>query len=313
MKNQNVIMGVDISKECLDISLNNMHYQYDNNDCGIKKLLNLAKKNNIGKIICEATGGYETALICSCNLADIVICRVNPRQVRDFAKASGKLAKTDKIDAKILVEFAGIFNTRPTNILDNINILECVRQRSILVSTKSDIKKRCAKVGDQFIKTSLQKIIATIEAEIIAFDVKIRTMIEASQSLKNNYNILQSFCGVGATTSAIILAEIPEIGTLSSQEICALTGLAPYNKDSGKKSSKRSIRGGRKPVRNALYMAATVAVRHNAKIKSFYNNLLGRNKPFKLAITAVMRKIIIILNAMVKNNMIYSQNHIVMQ
>ncbi len=305
MEKENVIMGIDVSKDKLDVSLNSTHYQYNNDDTGINSLLEFACEQKVNKLICEATGGYEINLICQSNQRNILIYRVNPRQVRDFAKASGKLAKTDKIDAKILVDFAKVFPTQTTDISSNISLMELIRHRQNMALAKADNLKRHQKTFSEHVKISLERMIEYFDEEISICEIKIKKMIDSDNNLKEKDNIIQSFCGIGYITAGVLLAEMPEIGTLNSREIAALAGVAPFNRDSGKKSAKRSINGGRKILRNAIYIAATVAIRHNMQIKQFYTRLIEQKKPFKVAITAVMRKILVILNAMVKNNQMW--------
>lgn len=302
MKKEFIIMGIDISKNKLDISIKNKHYQYTNSNIGIAKLIKFAKNNNVDKIICEATGGYELNLIDHCNKADILIYRVNPRQVRDFARASGVLAKTDKIDAEILTKFATFVDLIPTNIQNNLELVELTRHRQSLVEQKANILKRYKQVTQSSIKISIENIINSLEIEILLFEEKISKIIEDDQDFSAKNNILRSIPGIGPAVSSILISEMPELGNSTPQKIAALAGLAPYNRDSGKSCKTRSIKGGRKNVRNALYMAALAAIRHNSKIKSFYQRIFDNKKIFKIAIVAAMRKILVIANSMIQNN-----------
>ena len=212
------------------------------------------------------------------------------------------------------MEFAEVFakniDLQHTDLSDNFALSELVRNRQILVAARADNLKRHGKTYSDFVRASLEKIIAQLDEEIIAFDEQIKKRTNGDNTLKNKDNILQSFCGIGSVTASVLLAEMPELGTLDGKKIAALAGLAPYNADSGRKSGKRAIKGGRKIVRNAIYMAALTAIRHNEVMKSFYNRLKEQKKPFKIAITAVMRKILLTLNAMLKNNQQWNENFI---
>lgn len=261
-------------------------------------------------MVCEATGGYEMSLIMLCNKHKILIFRVNPRQVRDYAKASGKLAKTDKLDAKILVEFAKVFELQPTDISGNYPLSSLVRHRLNFVEQRSINLKQHGKTNDEKIRISLEKIIVALDEEIANIDVQISALIKSDNNLNKKERILKSFIGIGDKTAAILLAELPELGTISAGKISALTGLAPFNSDSGMKTGKRSIRGGRKVPRNALYMATLVATRHNPVIHNYYNRLKEKGKCFKQAITACMHKVLIIINTMLKNNQEWNKNYV---
>ena len=298
-----VTMGIDVSKDTLDISLHNKSYQYTNGSTAIAKLIKFAKTKNVGRIVCEATGGYEINLIILCNKHNMMVCRVNPRQVRDFAKASGVLAKTDKIDAKIIVSFANIFDLYPTDISESIELAQLAKHRENLVKERSNNLKRSKKLSCDFVKKSIASIMHLLNEEISQCDQQIQALINADSSLKEKSDIMTSVKGVGATTAAaMLLAFMPEIGNVENSKVAALAGLAPYNRDSGKMTGKRSVKAGRKSVRNTLYMAAVVAIRFNKKMKAFYDRLIQQKKPYKVAITAVMRKLLITLNAMIKSN-----------
>jgi transposase len=307
---QNLVMGIDVCKARLDVVLKGKHYQYDNNEKGIIALLEFAKKNRVEKLVCEATGGYEIPLIMLCNEHKLLICRVNPRQVRDYAKASGKLAKTDKLDAKILVEFAGVFELQPTDISGSFSLSSLVRHRLNLVEQKAINLKQHGNIIDCKIKISLEKVIAILDEEISDIDGQIADKIDSDNELNKKANLLKSFVGIGDKITAILLAELPELGTISNGKITALAGLAPYNSDSGMKNGKRSIRGGRKIPRNALYMGSLVAMRYNPVISKYYKMLRAKGKCFKSAITACMHKILVILNSMLKNNQEWNEKYV---
>lgn len=302
MKNAVITAGIDVSKDKLDVYCQKKYYEYANDKGGIKSLIAFCRKKDVEKLICEATGGYEIPLVLACNAEKLPISRINPRQGRDFAKASGKLAKTDRIDARTLDEFLRAFDCKTTDISANAELSAWVRHRETLVAERADAKKRHAKSTLPGVQAQLEKLIACLGEQIAEAEEKIEEIIENDNKNAQKREILQSFRGVGAVVSSVVIAELPEIGQVSAAQIAALAGVAPYNADSGKKTGKRCIRGGRKIVRNALYQAALVAKGHNSEMKKYYEKLVEKGKSFKQAIVAVMRKILITLNSMVKNN-----------
>lgn len=302
-------IGVDVSKATLDVFFHRKYYQYKNDADGIQSIIALLREKDARRIICEATGGYETALVLACNAANVPVCRINPRQARDYAKAAGKFAKTDRIDACMLAEFDRIFSPKETFLAENAELSEWVRHRQTLVDQRADCKKRLDKATCSGVRMSAETVIATLDEQIEEADTAVKTIVARHDAFHKKYTLLTSFCGVGTATASVIIADMPELGTLSAAEAAALAGLAPYNADSGKKTGKRSIRGGRKNIRNALYMAALSGIRHNETCKEYYARLKNAGKTFKQAIVAVMRKILITLNAMLKNNRTWNADY----
>jgi transposase len=309
MKNTVITSAIDVAKDKLDVYCQGKYYKYANDKEGIESLIEFCRKNNVEKLICEATGGYEIALVLACNAENLPIVRINPRQARDFAKASGKLAKTDAIDARTLDDFLRVFDPKATDISANVEISGWVRHRETLVKQRADAKKRHAKATLPGVQSQIEKLIECLDEQILEADEKIKESVEQDAEAAKKDEILQSFCGVGPVSATTIVAELPEIGKVSAAQIAALVGVAPYNCDSGRKTGKRSIRGGRKIVRNALYMAALSSIKHNQKIKKYYEKRLNDGKSFKQAIVAAMRKILITLNSMVKNNQKWNPGH----
>ena len=309
MKNAVITMGIDVSKDKLDVYCQGKYYKYDNKREEIKSLVAFCRNKGVEKLICEATGGYEIPLVLACNAEKLPISRINPRQGRDFAKATGKLAKTDKIDARTLDEFLRVIDCKTTDISANSELSAWVRHRETLVAQRADAKKRHAKSTLSGVQAQIEKLIECLSEQITEAEEKIEEIIENDNKNAQKRDILQSFSGVGAVVSSVVIAELPEIGQVSSAQIAALVGVAPYNADSGKKTGKRCIRGGRKIVRNALYLAALVAKGHNSRMKKYYEKIVKKGKSFKQAIVAVMRKILVTLNSMVKNNQKWNPGH----
>ncbi|MET0156034.1 MAG: IS110 family transposase [Rickettsiales bacterium] len=304
-----ITMGIDVSKDKLDVFCQEKHYQYSNDKEGIKSLIDFCRKKNVAKLVCEATGGYEVALVLACNAEKLPIARINPRQARDFAKAGGKFAKTDRMDARMLEDFLRVFDPKATDVSASAELSAWVRHRQTLVDQRADAKKRHGKATQAEIQSSIEKLIECLDEGIAEADGKIKETIEKDDGTAKKKEVLQSFCGVGPVAAATLLAELPELGKVSQAQIAALAGVAPLNADSGRKTGRRAIRGGRKIVRNSLYMAAVSAARHNKKCAEYYQRLAAKGKSFKQAIVAVMRKILLTLNAMIKNNQRWNENY----
>ena len=299
-------IGIDVSKAKLDLAFDAKATDstVSNDADGIEELVQLLPEPGTCLIVVEATGNYERALVV--RLVDVghVVAVVNPRQVRDFAKALGKLAKTDKIDARIIALFGKL--TRPRAVAKTKELLgeldQLVTRRRQLIGTRTAEKNRQSHAASQVVRKSIQHVLDTINKDIKAIDREIEKLVQSDDDWKNRAELLGTMPGIGDVTSATIIAELPELGELNRQQITALVGLAPFNRDSGTMRGKRSIFGGRQSVRTALYMAALSARRHNPIIKEFSKRLSDQGKPPKLIITACMRKILVTLNTMVKNN-----------
>jgi transposase len=256
------------------------------------------------RVVVEATGGLERELVAELLAAGVTVAVVNPRQVRDFAKGLGRLAKTDRIDAQTLALFAERADPRPTSATPakQQELDALVTRRRQLVGLRSVERTRRRQTANQTAQRSLDKTLKFFDGQITAIDQAIARLIEADDDWRAKRDVLQSVPGVGPTTSATLLAELPELGQLNRQAIAALAGVAPFNHDSGKHRGQRRIRGGRSALRAALYMAAFSATRFNDKIRAFAEKLRQAGKPHKLVITACMRKLLTILNAIVRKN-----------
>ena len=296
-------IGVDVSKNTLDffISASRSHLQFANTASDFKKIIR--KINTFGDVlvVMEATGGYEKSFAQALAKANLQVAVINPRQVRDYAKSLGILAKTDRIDAKVISKFAQMIKPKP-NVVYNENqnnLAELNARRRQLVDMITAEKNRLDKVGKET-KKSIKKILGALEKELKDVSSKIANLVAEDAEYQRKDVLLQTIKGVGQVTSNGLIADLPELGTLTAKQITALVGIAPLNRDSGKMRGKRTIWGGRANVRNALYMATLIATRYNPRIKSFYQRLCASSKAKKTALIACMHKLLIIMNAMIK-------------
>lgn len=309
-----IYIGIDVSKSTLDIynSSDASFYQYDNSAMGIKKLASDFKriKKNEMLITLEATGGYEKPAARTLVEKGFHVTIINPRIIRAFAKACGKLAKTDKIDAKIIADYAEKMQPESRLVYNENqeNISELSVRRSQIIAMIVAEKNRLDKVSPA-IRKSILRIIKLLEKELAEIDSQLKQSVQADESFAQKHTLLTSMKGVGPKTATALIAYLPELGMLEDRKIAALAGLAPFNCDSGKMRGKRMIWGGRSSVRTSLYMATMAAVRSNKAIKDFYQRLVSVGKPKMVALTACMRKLIIIMNAMIRNNQPWRQNY----
>jgi len=298
-------VGIDVSKAQLDVAVrpSGERMRVGNSEQGIAELI--ARLSGVGPtlVIVEATGGYQAALVASLAIAKLPTAVVNPRQVRDFAKATGRLAKTDAIDADVLAHFGEVLRPEPKPLLDEQTLaLEALitRRRQVVEMITAE-KNRLAQTHKS-LRASIKSHINFLQRELQDIHRDLDEMLRQSPLWREQEDLLRSAKGVGRTTVATLFAELPELGKLDRKQIAALVGVAPINRDSGTYRGKRMIWGGRASVRAALYMAALVATRHNPTIRAFYERLCAAGKPKKLALTACMRKLLTILNAMVRTN-----------
>ena len=304
MKKQEVV-GIDVSKAQLDVALLHAQeeLQYANDATGIEQLVKHLKTLEIDLVVTEATGGYETAVATALAAAGLRVAVVNPRQVRDFAKATGRLAKTDRIDARVIAAFGEAIKPeiRPLADEDARELEGLLVRRSQLVAMKVQESNRLG-LAKSAMRKGIKKHIAWLEQEIDRLDVDLTAALRKSPAWRAKDELLQSFKGIGPLSSGTLMVGLPELGRLDRRAIAALVGLAPFNNDSGKMRGRRSIYGGRSRVRTMLYMAATSAIRFNPVIREFYQRLTARGKPHKVAMVACMRKMLTILNAMVRQS-----------
>lgn len=299
-----MFVGIDVSKAHLDVFVRptGEAFRLKNDDDGIAELVKRVAALKPTLVVMEATGGYEEACSLALALASVRMAVVNPRQVRDFAKALGRLAKTDKIDAEVLAHFAEAIRPAVTQVEDEATreLHALVDRRSQLVDMRTAELNR-KELAPRSVQKELDRHISWLDKRISDVDKQIRTKIRQNPEWKAKDKLLQSAAGVGNVTSQRLIVSLPELGMVSHKRITALVGLAAYNVDSGQSKGQRKCWGGRADVRTALYMAALTAKSWNPSIKSFYERLVRKGKPKKVALTACMRKLLIELNAMVRD------------
>jgi transposase len=303
-------VGIDVAKDSFDVASDpaGLKLSLPNDPAGRQRLLDSLQAQAVDLIVLEATGGYERDLVADLLHAGFPVVVANPRQVRDFARGIGKLAKTDPIDAEVLACFARVVkpHPRPQPPGPMGALAELVMRRQQLTVLRTQESNRLPHARHASVRKSLQKILRTLDQQILDLDKLIRQNIESDDDLRRKDEIVQSVKGVGPGTSAMLLGRLPELGRLNRQEIAALVGVAPWDIKSGKWAGKSRIWGGRQDVRNMLYMAALSAIRFNQVIRAFYQRLESHGKLFKVAITACMRKLLVILNTLVRNNSLWS-------
>ena len=287
-----VFVGIDIAKSWIDISLHGQHQRLDNTPAAIKLWLATLPQN--ATLVYEPTGGYETVLEQAVKPFAFRLKRVHPTRVRAFARACS-VAKTDKLDAALLARF-GQFDTTPEQIPADPVTLQLNRRRRQLVDMLQAERQRKSRM-DPCLHPSLDAVIALLVLQLADIDKQLNTAIENNPNLSAQKQLLQSFKGVGSTTANILLASLPELGRRGKKQLASLVGLAPQTKDSGLKKGYAKTGHGRAEVRKALYMASLVGLRHNKIIKAFYQKLRAAGKSAKVALTACMHKVLIILNA----------------
>ena len=297
-------VGIDISKEKFDyfIRPSSQAGSFTYSPADVAQFISLLSKVNVALIVMEASGGYEKQLAAQLNAAGLLVAIVNPRQVRDFAKSTGRLAKSDPIDASVNAEFAEKIRpqVRPLADAESQALKELVIRRDQLVQIRTAESNRLQVACASKVKKSIQRNINALQQNINDIEKDIDSTISGSPIWKEKDELLQSTPSVGQQTARKLLATVPELGLLNRAKIAALVGLAPYDNDSGKFRGVRNIRGGRAPARSALYMACISAIRFNPVIRAFYQRLRAKGKPFKLSITACMRKLLTILNHIIK-------------
>jgi transposase len=309
VKEELVYLGVDIAKAYLDAAIGNEKSRFSNDALGHRQLINWIKQMPAKvQVICEPSGGYERALVRALVGAQLKISLVPANRVRQFARAKGILAKTDRIDAKLLCAFGEAMQpgTISASQLEQQHLRELESQRRHLTHLLVMEQNRAARMSDLCVCKMNRCLVIQIKKQIEQLDLLIQRQIKASPELSTKAEKLTAISGVGARTAALLLAQLPELGELNRREIAALVGVAPFNRDSGRMRGKRAIYGGRKPVRHGLYMAALVAAHHNPILRAFYLRLRAAGKPAKLALTATMRKLLIVLNSALKMDLSYA-------
>lgn len=298
-------VGIDVCQKYLDVYIrpSGKLFQLTNDEFGIAELIQTLKEIKPELIVLEATGGMELNAAIELTQAEFAVAIINPRQVRDFAKATGQLAKTDAIDAKILAHFADAIRPQVREIKDESSRqLQDLVQRRRQISDMITAEKNRLRGKSNVVQSDISEHIEWLEEKLKAIESQIKNAITECEDWKQKKKLLTSVPGVGEVVAATLISSLPELGKLSHKSLSYLVGLAPLNRDSGKSRGKRRIWGGRANIRCVLYMAALVAVRFNPVIKTFYQRLLDKGKLKKVALTACMHKLLILLNAIVRDS-----------
>jgi transposase len=305
--NKEVIMektyiGIDVSKGTLDVVIHgsDQHWQFTNDMAGLNKLCKKVRSLHPALIVFEYTGGYEMPLFITLDQAGLPAAPVNPRQVRDFAKSTGKLAKTDILDARVIAHFG--FAIHPaTHHVPHTQELKLIQSRRVQLLEMISAETNRLKCSSPRLRMRLEAHIEWLKQEMEDTNKELKDLIQQDPSWKEKDELMQSMPGVGPTLSATLISQLPELGTLTRWQIATLVGVAPFNRDSGYLRGRRIIWGGRAQVRAVLYMSTLVASRFNPTIRNFYLRLCAAGKRKKVALTACMRKLITILNSMLRH------------
>lgn len=299
-------VGIDVSKFSFDVchTAGQHHEHFENTGIHIKTFAEKVAKTDPVLVVAEATGGYERPLIAKLHEVGVPVAVVNPKRIRDFAKASGQLAKTDILDAKIIAKYAETIRPEAQSAIDEITseIKDLTARRRQLNDIRTAEICRTEHAAVESVAQTIKNVIATVELEIEKTDKRICALIEKCDDFRRRTEIIRSAPGIGPKTTGMLIGELPELGTLNRRKIAALVGLAPINRDSGTFRGKRMTGFGRVNIRKQLYMPTLVAVQHNPVISAYYKRLLKKGKAKMVAVVACMRKLLTILNAMVKKN-----------
>lgn len=305
-------VGVDVSKKNLDVVIrpSGEYFQVPNSPDGHRQLIERLQAFDTGAIVLEASGGWERACTAALVDAALPVAIINPRQARDLARGLGKLAKNDRIDAGVLAYCAQHCQVKKAvKVPEKQARLEAlVLRRRQLVATRATEQTRLEQTLVKEAQKDVQQSLSFLNKHIDKIEKQIATLIDSDDHFGELSRIIDSVPGIGPTTAAVLVAELPELGSLNRQQASALVGVAPYHNESGTRKGKRSIYGGRLPLRCSLYMATLTATTKNDVIKTFYQRLLAAGKPFKVAMVACMRKLLSILNQMVKNRQHWNQH-----
>lgn len=299
-------VGIDIAKRSFDLAFETKQKtrHFDNDASGIRRCCTMLKQLQPDLIVMEPTGGYEAALQIQLQAAGLPVAVINARQIREFAKACGQLAKTDKLDAQIIARFAAVMQPAAQEPVDAqtrvLKALVARRRQWVQMHTADD--NRMEHADDNAIKQSIRKMLELLENQIDSADRQIQEQVESMPKLKKRTERLLSAPAIGSTTAALLVIELPELGQLNRRQIAALVGVAPINRDSGTYRGKRMTGGGRKDLRARLFMPTLCAIRCNPVIRDFYQRLLDKGKAKMTAVIAAMRKLLTILNTMLKKN-----------
>jgi transposase len=300
------LVGIDVAKYSLEVYLasEDRCFTIQNSTAGFKQLLSQLPAAGSCLVVVEATGGYQQGVVGALVSAGHGVAVVNPRQVRDFARGLGILAKTDRLDARVIARFGEQAHPRPVEIASEKQAIlrELVTRRRQLIELRTAEQNRLEATATKVVRKNIRHLVELLDKQIHQLEQAIGELVESEPQLATKAAILETAPGVGPVTATSLLVDLPELGSLDRQQVAALVGVAPFNRDSGKFHGRRAIWGGRAAVRSVLYMAALTARRSNPIIRAFAQRLEAAGKPFKVVLTACMRKLLVILNSMVKNN-----------
>jgi transposase len=300
------LIGIDVAKHSLDVYLasEDRGFTINNDTAGFTQLLDQLPAAGNCLVVIEATGGYQSRVVAALVTAGHLVAVVNPRQVRDFARGLGILAKTDRIDARVIARFGQHANPRPIEVgtEKQTQLHELVTRRRQLIELRTAEQNRLETTTTKMVRKNIRHLVEQLDKQIRQLEEAIGELLASEPELASKAALLESVPGVGPVTVTSLLVDLPELGRLDRQQVAALAGVAPFNRDSGKFHGRRAIWGGRAAVRNVLYMAALTARRCNPLIRDFAQRLEAAGKPFKVVLTACMRKLLVVLNSMVKNN-----------
>jgi transposase len=303
--NPNILYaGLDVAKSSLDLHLAGRAYSLANNAKGHTQLLKLLRVHLKAQVVCEATGGYEQPIVHALHAANIPVSIIEAGRVRYYARAQGQRTKTDPIDAAVLSEYGQTFQPAPMPPVSpqQQQLADLAQRRRQLVQLLTNERNHAEHYSDAFRLRQNRQLCKVLEKQIAQCDEAIASLIAQDAQLAHKASRLKAIPGVGPVVAATMLAEMPELGTLNRQTVAALAGVAPYNRDSGSQKGTRCIQGGRRAVRNALYMATLTAMRYDRILKEFYQRLRAAGKKPLVAMTACMRKLVILMNQLLKNN-----------
>jgi transposase len=302
---EQVFVGIDVAKDRLDVHVRPSHevFAVPRDGDGLTALVDRLKQLTPALVVLEASGGFEITVAAALAAAGVPLAVVNPRQIRDFARATGKLAKTDALDAAAIAHFAEAVHPEPRPLPDDQarELGELVARRRQVIEMIVAERNRTRQLQSPRLKKRIERHLEALQKELTEIERDLGDAIRDTPVWREHEDLMTSVPGVGATTARTLIADLPELGTLDRKQIAALVGVAPLNRDSGTLRGKRTIWGGRASVRAALYMAALTASRRNPAIAAFYNRLRAAGKPAKLALTACMRKLLVILNAIIRD------------
>jgi transposase len=303
-QNDNVVAGIDVAKDKVDVCIRSpsLRRTFASTSEGQRELASWLRRRKVGKAVMEASGGYEREWAKTLRDAKIEVQIVDPKRVRNFARSAGRLAKNDTIDAEMIAWFAETFSEAPhlTHDADREKLVQMVNARQGLLEMQTELQNRGEHSVPEVVKRMQARLLKKIAVELATIEVAIAALVKATPRFVELAELIESVPGLAGTTSAGLIARMPELGQASDKAVAALVGAAPYDDDSGKRRGERHIKGGRRRIRNLLYMACLgAATRHNPVLKAFYQRLLAKGKKKKVALVACMRKLIVILNTMI--------------